>query len=173
MKSSKREIDIIRTLLTKIKEKNQTFLTASLVREMKELFPELSSERVFALFMWTIWMHERSNKSRSEENPLVSVVQVERENSVAVACRNEESVSPRRIVTSDGGLDASWDPMLTTASRSPMELNSPQAIQAPAMAEGEETGSSVEHSVGCVGSGMADMFPELYNTDEEEFDFGN
>ena len=67
-----REMNIIWTLLAKIKEKNQTFLTASLVREMKELFPELSSERVFALFMWTVWMHERSSKSRSDENSRVS-----------------------------------------------------------------------------------------------------
>ena len=98
---------------------------------------------------------------------------MERENSVAVACRNEESVSPRRTVTSDCELDASWDPMFTTVSRSPMESSSPQAICVPAVAEDEETGSSVERSVGCVGSGIADMFPELYNTDEEEFDFGN
>ena len=104
---------------------------------------------------------------------LASVVQVERENSVAVACRSENSVSPRRAVTSDCELDASWDPMLTTVSRSPMEPNSPQAICVPAVAEGEETGSSVERSGGYVGSGIADMFPELYNTDEEEFDFGN
>ena len=167
-----RELSIVWTLLTKIKKKNQTFLTASMVREMKELYPELSAERINALFTWTVWMHEHSSKNRSE-NSLVPVVQVECGDSVAMTFGGEKAVSPLPAIISDVELISSRDPVLPTVDCSPVEQESLQAIHAPAMAESEEANPSVERSGEDVGSGLADMFPELYRADEDDFDFGD
>ena len=33
------------------------------MQEMKLKFPELTTERLHALFMWTVWMFERTNQN--------------------------------------------------------------------------------------------------------------
>ena len=168
-----REMNIIWTLLTKIKEGNQTSLTASMVRDMKKQFPELSSERIFALFTWTIWMYERSGKHLSEERSLVPADRMECENLVAAVSDGEKSVSTRQASIPDLELDADWDPVLPTVNRSPVEQNDRHAAHVPVTVESEEAGLPVVRSGEYVGTKLSDMFPELYKADEEEFDFGD
>jgi hypothetical protein len=166
-------MNIIWTLLAKIKEGNHTSLTASLVRDMKEQFPELSSERIFALFTWTIWMYERSGKHLSEERSPVPADQMECENLVAAVSDGEKSVIAHQASVPDLELDADWDPVLPTVNRSPVEQNDRHAAHVPVAVEGEEAGLPVVRSEEYVGTKLSDMFPELYKTDEEEFDFGD
>ena len=54
------ELNIVWTLLKRISEHNLGVLSAPLVRGMKDMFPELTTERINALFVWTIWLSKNS-----------------------------------------------------------------------------------------------------------------
>ena len=139
---------------------------------MKEQFPELSSEGIFALFTWTIWMYERSGKQLSAERAPVPADRMECENLVVAVSDGEKSVAHQASVP-DLELDADWDPVLPTVSRSPVEQSDRHAAHVPVAVEDEEAGLPVVRSEEYAGTKLSDMFPELYNTDEEEFDFGD
>ena len=51
-----RELNMISTLLRKIQEIGRPTMSEELVSAMKAEYPEVSTERIFALFQWTIWM---------------------------------------------------------------------------------------------------------------------
>ena len=67
-----RELTIIETLMRRINASAQTGLSWSLVSSMKRDYPELTTDRINALFVWTVWMsRQRAGISNSAfpENP--------------------------------------------------------------------------------------------------------
>ena len=58
------EMRVIATLMRKIQGIGLTYLSSRLVADMQVLFPEVSAERIAALFEWTVWV----SRLRSGEN---------------------------------------------------------------------------------------------------------
>ena len=79
-----RELNILATFLRKIEQHKKATLSVSLVQEMKALFPEVTTEMLHALFVWTAWMAERATTT-------LDVVPVEH-SSTSVVEESESSV---------------------------------------------------------------------------------
>ena len=68
-----RELAIIETLMRRIDASAQTSLSMSLVSSMKRDFPQLTTERIYAPFVWTVWMSRQRagiSSSAPQEDPL-------------------------------------------------------------------------------------------------------
>ena len=132
-------MDIIWTLLAKIKEGNYTSLTAPLVRDMKERFLELSPERIFALFSWTVWRYERSGQHLAADRTSVSADRMKPEEFVVAGSDGGKSRVSHQVSVPDPELDSDWDPMQPTVNRSPGEQSIQQATHVSVAVEGKGT----------------------------------
>ena len=93
-----REMNIITLFLKKIEQHNKAALSAPVVREMKMLFPELTTERIHALFMWTMLMFGRTSRTSCSgcEKKSVSSASASEQISVEI---NEQNVTDIHGIT--------------------------------------------------------------------------
>ena len=171
-----RELNIISTLLRKIQEIGRPALSAELVSAMKAEFPEMSTERIFALFQWTIWMSgvERAD-SVCDPSP-----------DPAIPAGEEKETYSRNVnppASSDAPMDPKsshrWDPM----------LSDPAAGGAHDAVSGSESDDGTFEEIRCIDSrddrfslmppdvnvvgtnnDVEVMFPELHQITEDDFD---
>ena len=167
-----REMNIVWTLLKKIKEKSQTVLTVPLVCEMKQMFPELTMERIHALFAWTVWMAKRSDDTGHPTN--VSAPVDRREDAESSLASTSGCLMPSvDNVIAVSEMDSDWDPMLLPVNHSPLKLEGLSDAQSTDVEEDTVEGSSVKYDCGDDSAGLNVMFPELYRDDEDDFDIGD
>ena len=170
-----RELNIISTLLRKVREIGQPAMSAELVSAMKSKFPEMSTERIFALFQWTTWMSgvERVD-SAADPSP-----------DAAIPAREEEETYSRNIdppASSDAPMDHGshrWDPMLSDPAAggthdvvSGSESDDGTFEEIRHVDSRDDRFSLMPPDVNIVGlnNDVEVMFPELHQIAEDDFD---
>ena len=138
---------------------------------MKQEFPELSTERINALFLWTIWMSQSHSKVScriSEKDPNAFSFC---EEGVAIP----DELTPMRSDAESGG-----DPLLgcsvmpatrsfTTGSKTVVD----ELVEIAAALDSPENVASSNMNVINASSESDVEFPDLCQVDEMDFDFGD
>ena len=165
-----RELVIIETLMRRINTSAKTTLSWSLVSSMKKDYPELTTERINALFTWTVWMSRQCASISSSAPP-----------------ENLPPPSGSAAEDSSGSLKSfecvskvSSDPLLCQANSG--AVRTPAARMRDVACELETIVSELDSPV---RMSMLDMdrtdpvsgenvtFPELFQNEEMDFDFGD
>ena len=173
------ELNIISTLIKKINEIGRSTMSTSLVTAMRAEFPELTPERIFALFEWTVWL-SKLRQGESAASPTLKAVDIV---NVTMKCQSP-SAGSEKVASAASPLesDSQWDPMLNRAcgddihdsdnvlasddemyrDGSPVNLDDAKdSVAKPADDfAGDEANVAVEA-----------MFPESHQVDEDDFDF--
>ena len=108
-----RELDIIATLMRTIKEVGRPDISMKLVNAMKAKFPELTVERIYALFQWTVWL-SKLGQGPSVSIPFPGVVADLHEG--AKSCDPSDGVEELAGAASKRDDNSRWDPMLSHSS---------------------------------------------------------
>ena len=165
------EMRVIATLMRKIQEVGLTYLSSRLVADMQVLFPEVSAERIAALFEWTVWV----SRLRSGEN-------VDDEISNLNVSEGLEA-KPTDPQGSAARIDNApcRDPMLSgldilppIQNRSPLKEDDKLDESFPENLDGDGDVFDVVSEVATNGDTVMlldNMFPELHPVAEEEFDW--
>ena len=177
-----RELRIVETLIRRIHEHGLPTLSAPLVSSMKLVFPDLTTERINAMFQWTVRM-QRMHEARSGDG----LIEVEKKSVESQTLSTEVvgSSSPRMDSSCPNrSLDSLelWDPCLAATS-TPHEKRNESSYTKDVRGllssgtSSPEIGSFVSvdpvPSVNVVADSrdsLRELFPELYVDVEEEFD---
>ena len=172
------ELKRLQELMRTIKEVGRPDISMKLVNAMKAKFPELTVERIYTLFQWTVWL------SKLGQDPSVSIpfpgtvmaLHVSEE-----SCDPSDGVEELTVAASKRDDDSRWDPLLSHSSgQDTLEVYHDPAcidgmLRGPSPMDFVDVKGSVDESVSDVvdeevNLALETMFPELHQVVEEDFD---
>ena len=151
-------------------------MSVELVSAMKAEFPELTTERIFALFQWTIWMLGVERVDSAPDPSPDAAIPVEDEKKM---CSRNFSPPTSSDAPMEHGSSRRWGPM----------LSGPVAGDTLDVGSGPESDDGTFEEIRCVDSrdnrfslmppdvnivdmdgNVEVMFPELHQVTEDDFD---
>ena len=171
------EMRVIATLMQKIQEIGLTYLS-SRYADMQASFPEVSAERIAALFEWTVWV----SRLRSGENVDDTVSDL----NISEGPKAKQTDPQAIFVGSRGSAARADDAPCRDPMLSGLDILPPSRNSSPIKENDELDGSfpkSLDGDGNLFGAWSEDaanddavmllsnMFPELHPVAEEEFDF--
>ena len=172
------EMQIIATLMRKIQEIGSPCLSSSLVNDMQALFPEVSAERIAALFEWTIWVSRIKSgsavtdaTSALDTSEVMTVRQIDQQ--VVFVGSQDSAAGPDDNPCRDPMLSG-LDVLPPSRNSSPMKRSEELVESSPKSLDDDENFVGVFSKEAANNDAVMllnDMFPELHPVVEEEFDF--
>ena len=172
------EMRVIATLVRKIQEIGLIYLSSRLVADMQASFPEVSAERIAALFEWTVWV----SRLRSGENVDDTVSDLNISEGPKAKQTDPQAIFVGSRSSAARADDAPCrDPMLSgldilppSRNSSPMKENDELDGSFPESLDGDGNLFGALSEVAANDDAVMllnNMFPELHPVAEEEFDF--
>ena len=172
------EKQIIATLMRKIQEIGSPCLSSSLVNDMQASFPEVSAERIAALFEWTICVSRIKSgeavtdaTSALDTSKVMKVRQIDQQ--VVFVGSQDSAAGPDDNPCRDPMLSG-LDVMPPSRNSSPMKRSEELDESSPKSLDDDENFVGVFSKEAANNDAVMllnDMFPELHPVVEEEFDF--